>query len=118
MTNTRFVELTRKIPYLALLDSRGQEQLFQSAVARSFSTNEVIFLEGEAAVGLWLIESGQVKIAKINPEGNEYILHLLNAGDSFNDIAVLENSTNPATATALSEAKCWVLPTEVIQEIL
>jgi CRP/FNR family transcriptional regulator len=80
--------------------------------------DEVIFLEDDEAAGLWIIESGQVKIAKLSVDGNEYILHLLNEGDSFNDIAALENGINPATATALSDVKCWLIPTEVIQQTL
>lgn len=80
--------------------------------------NELIFLEGDKASGLWIIESGQVKISKINANGDEYILHLLGAGDSFNDIAALENGFNPANATALSAAACWIIPTDLIQQTL
>ena len=111
-------ELTQNIPYLAVLTEAQLEAVFQSAAARTFSTNEMIFLEGDRAAGLWLIEYGQVKIARINPDGDEYILHLLNAGDSFNDIAALENSINPANAMALSEVRCWMIPTDAIQHIL
>lgn len=106
------------VPYLKHLTPSHLADLQQIAIYRTFSAQELIFMEGDAALGLWLIEFGQVKIAKLNDRGNEYILHLLGAGDSFNDIAALEDGPNPANATALLETTCWLIPTEAIQNLI
>lgn len=118
MAKQRFFNLISKISYLHSLTPLQQMQVFEMASRHIYGSNEMIFLEGERATGLWLIESGQVKIAKMHPDGSEYILHLLNNGDSFNDIAALENGFNPATATALSETICWQIPVHMIQTML
>jgi CRP/FNR family transcriptional regulator len=107
-----------RIPYLCVLDASRQTDLQHAALRRVFAPQALIFIEGDGASGLWIIETGQVKIAKLNADGDEYILHLLGAGESFNDIAALENGTNPANATALTEAHCWLIPTETIQHFL
>jgi CRP-like cAMP-binding protein len=76
-------------------------------------------LEGEPAEGLWIVEKGNVKIFKLNPDGGEHILHLRGPGKTFNDISALDGGSNPANASALSsEALVWLVPLEVIKHIL
>ena len=57
----------------------GQREIFCvfDDFGHTFEADEVIFLEGETRSSLWIIEDGSVKISKLNPEGAEYILHLL-----------------------------------------
>ena len=91
-----------------------------AAQARRFrvSPDETIFLEGEPAAGMWVIEQGSVKIFKINLDGDEHILHLLGAGNTFNEIASLDGGPNPANAAALSPVSGWLIPTDGIRALL
>lgn len=90
-----------------------------NSVLRTFTANEVIFLEGEPAQGLWIVESGRVKIYKLSPDGNEHILHLRGPGKTFNDIGALDGGDNPANAAALSaEVQVWLVPTDIITYVL
>lgn len=87
--------------------------------ARVCSASEMIFLEGEPASGLWIVEQGHVKIFKLNPDGGEHILHLRGPGKTFNDIAALDGGVNPASAAALSaETRVRLIPNEAITQIL
>jgi CRP-like cAMP-binding protein len=104
--------------YFHFLHPAEQEQLLQRAHGRLYQTDETIFVEGEPATGIWWIENGTVKIFKLSPEGNEHILHLAGAGETFNDIAVFDHGDNPAHTAALSPAKIWHLPAELIQELV
>ena len=90
-----------------------------NSVLRTFTANELIFLEGEPAQGLWIVESGRVKIYKLSPDGNEHILHLRGPGKTFNDIGALDGGANPANAAALSaEVQVWLVPTDIITHVL
>ncbi|QPC83706.1 Crp/Fnr family transcriptional regulator [Phototrophicus methaneseepsis] len=90
-----------------------------NSVLRSYVANEIIFIEGDLAEGLWVVERGRVKIYKLSPEGNEHILHLRGPGKTFNDIGALDGGNNPANAAALSsEVQVWLIPSEVITHIL
>jgi CRP-like cAMP-binding protein len=93
--------------------------IVENSLLRTFSAAEMIFLEGEPADGLWVVESGHVKIFKLNPDGGEHILHLRGPGKTFNDIAALDGGSNPANASALSqEAQVWLVPSEIITNVL
>jgi len=90
-----------------------------NSVLRTFAANEMIFLEGEPAQGLWIVESGRVKIYKLSLDGNEHILHLRGPGKTFNDIGALDGGANPANAAALSaEVQVWLVPTDIITHVL
>jgi len=110
--------LLQHIPYLAALEWTHQQYVCRNATRHHFNAEQIIFLEGMPADGVWIIETGQVKISRYSPTGAEYILHLLGPTQSFNDIAALENGTNPATATALAETLCWCVSVAIVQEIL
>jgi len=85
---------------------------------RQFGVDEIIFLQDDQSAGLWIIDQGSVKISKLSASGDEFILHLLGSGDTFNDIAAFDGRPNPANATALSDVTCWVLPSAVLHEQL
>lgn len=91
----------------------------EATALRTFSGGEMIFLEGEPAQGLWIVEKGNVKVFKLSPEGGEHILHLRGPGKTFNDISALDGGSNPANAAALSsEALVWLVPSAVIKHVI
>lgn len=91
----------------------------EMSVLRAFAAGAMIFLEGDAADGIWIVESGHVKIYKLNPDGGEHILHLRGPGNSFNDIAALDGGQNPANASALiDDTQVWLIPHAVIHYVL
>lgn len=106
------------LAYFEDLEADALAWLAQHCARRSFDAGEIIFLEGDRAAGLWMIEAGQVKIFKTNPDGVEHILHLLGPGSTFNDIASLGGGPNPANAAALTPSAIWLLPVETIDELL
>lgn len=92
--------------------------LVQTAITRSYLSDETIFHEGVPASGLWLIQKGRVKISKISSDGTEHILHILGVGDTFNDIAALDGGLNPANAIALSQSTVSMIPSEEITYLI
>jgi CRP/FNR family transcriptional regulator len=68
--------------------------------------------------GLWLVRKGRVKISKVSAEGTEHILHILGAGNTFNDIAALDGGLNPANAIALSQSTVSMIPSDEITYLI
>ncbi|MCC7447245.1 MAG: Crp/Fnr family transcriptional regulator [Anaerolineae bacterium] len=108
----------RQVPYFAHLSDQHLEALAQQAIRRRFDVGEIIFTEGSPSAGLWILEAGNVKAYKLSAAGNEYILRLLGAGDTFNDIAALDGGSNPANAAAIAEVTAWVIPTATLHQML
>ncbi len=108
----------RRLPYFAGLEEAQVGALASSAVRLKLSAGQAIFIEGEPSAGLWMIESGTIKIFKLTAEGREHILTLLGPGETFNDIAALDGLANPASASALSAAVAWTIPSATMLEAL
>lgn len=114
----RLTDALARLPYFAGAPFDRVDTLAQQAVHRAFAPDEIIFLEGDPAAGMWIIERGTVKIFKVNPDGEEHILHLLGAGNTFNDIAALDGGGNPASAAALSAVDVWLIPGAALKAFL
>jgi CRP/FNR family transcriptional regulator len=67
--------------------------------------------------GLFLVESGRIKISRFSREGREHTLHIVNPGETFNDVAALDGGPNPATAIAFDDAVVWRVDRVDLQHI-
>ncbi|MDH5721373.1 MAG: cyclic nucleotide-binding domain-containing protein [Spirochaetia bacterium] len=66
---------------------------------RLFQDGEMIFVEHEPGVELYIIQQGKVKITKVVDQ-NEVLLAVLQPGDIFGEMALLENKPRSASAYA------------------
>jgi CRP/FNR family transcriptional regulator len=78
----------------------------------------MIFVEGEPCAGLFIVESGRVKIFKLSPGGREQILHIFGAGEGFNDVAVLDGGPNPASVMALEPTSVLIIDRPSMVDLL
>lgn len=108
----------RSLPYFREFTRERLAQVAAQASRQRAQAGETLFLEGEPSSGLWMVESGRIKVYKLNAEGQEHILRIFGERDTFNDISAFDGQANPANAAALSDATLWVLPTHIFQELI
>ena len=73
--------------------------LFQRFL-RVYSRDEVVFEEGEQGEEMFIIYRGKVKIAKRSNKGDEKTLALLERGEFFGEMALIDNAPRSASAIA------------------
>ena len=78
--------------------------LSQHTVPRHFSAGETVFSEGEPCTGLYVVESGQVRIFKSSPGGREQVLSVEGPGSSVAELPVFDGGGYPASVAALGDA--------------
>jgi len=93
--------LLARVLLFADLDETELEELATLLRRRRYAKGEVIFREGDAGASLFIVEEGRVKLAIGSPEGNEVILDLLEPGDFFGELAVLDGEPRSADAVAI-----------------
>ncbi len=111
------VDLLRHVPYFREQTDAVLDALAVTASSSTFRAGAAIFVQGEPSQGLFVIESGEVKISRVSKEGREYILHILRPGETFNDVAALDGGVYPATAIARTEAVVWCVYRSEIKRI-
>jgi CRP-like cAMP-binding protein len=84
----------------------------------SLKKNQVLFDEGDPATDYYQVESGQVKMYVINPEGQEFTQGIFNPGESFGEPALLGGFKYPCGAMATEDGKVWRLPRPEFLELL
>ena len=80
------------------------------AVSRQVKKGEIIFSQGDAGNGFYIIAVGVVKVFTVSAEGKEQILHILSDGEPFGEVAVFIGRTFPAHAEALTDCRLWYFP--------
>lgn len=70
----------------------------------------MIFHEGDAASGFYIVETGKVKIYKLSLEGREQILHIYGPGKPFGEVPVFEGTQFPASALAMVKSRIIFIP--------
>lgn len=101
-----------QIKHLSDLPDEVVEAMIKAATPRHFDAGQVIYLEGEPAEFVYILEKGWVKATRMTHEGREQGLHFLRPVEMFGDNAVFSRTTYPATTTALEATDVWVIPSE------
>jgi len=112
------IEALTAVSYFSGLDRPVLQSIVQTAVRQDHDAGQVVFLEGEACAGLYLVQNGWLKIAKLSPEGREQILRVVGPGEVCNEIGVFAGQPCPATGIALDEATVWIIEPETIHRLL
>lgn len=84
----------------------------------TFQKGDLIFQQGSAATGLFVVKTGRVKAFKLSAQGKEQILHLFGEGDHFAEVPALDGKDFPASAEALQLSEVIFLPRIAFLELL
>jgi CRP-like cAMP-binding protein len=95
--------LFRDLPDAAL------DRLAALSVRRSVRKGTRIFERGDPGDSLLGLISGQVRISAATASGQEVFLNIMEAGDSFGEIAVLDGNARTASAEALMDTELFVV---------
>jgi len=85
---------------------------------RKFNKGEILFAEGGAAEGFYIVASGKVKVYKLSPDGRERILHVVQPGNSFAEAAIFDDGRYPAFAETLNPSTLFFFPKQEFLELL
>ena len=72
-------------------------------VQRKFGAGELIFDEGGPCTGLYVVESGHVRIFKSSVGGREQVLSIDGPGGSIAELPVFDDGPYPASAQAITD---------------
>ncbi|HWR35341.1 MAG TPA: Crp/Fnr family transcriptional regulator [Clostridia bacterium] len=76
----------------------------ERAIERQYGSNELIFAEGDPCAGLYVVQSGNVRIFKSSAGGREQVLSIDGPGSSIAELPVFDGGPYPASAESLSES--------------
>jgi CRP/FNR family transcriptional regulator len=99
------METLRRVAIFADLAEPELRFLAERAVARDYEQGDLVFSEGEPCAGLFVVESGALRIFKSSPTGREQVLAIEGPGSSVAELPVFEGGNYPASTSAASNSR-------------
>lgn len=106
------------VPIFAEIDQNSLIEVSKITTERSYPKGSMIILEEEYGDKLFIVQSGTVKITRVNDEGKEVILALLGSSEIFGEMAILDGESRSANVLAQEACSLLVLSREDFINIL
>lgn len=106
--DTAALPLHRMLPRLPLFDGMSAaalERLTAGATWVNAPSRTVIFKQGDASRGVYIVVSGQVKLALQGAQGAEQVVELVGPGGVFGEIALFLNGPHIVMAEPLADTQ-------------
>ncbi|MBI3181037.1 MAG: cyclic nucleotide-binding domain-containing protein [Myxococcales bacterium] len=106
---------------VALFQGLTQSQLQKIgslASERSFPASAPIFKEGDSGLAMYVIVEGKVRISKQVPGVGEEALAILEKGQYFGEMALIEEGPRSADAIAHVSCKLYEIPREKLDQLM
>jgi CRP/FNR family transcriptional regulator len=100
------------------VEPAGFQRLATIARLAKFRKGEQIFREGQPCPGVYVVGSGLIRVFKTGPSGKEHVLHMVQPGQTFAEVAAVGGFNVPANAEAVTAATCVLLPRDRFRQAL
>lgn len=103
------VRLVKRVPLFSQLDEDDLEKIRNLCVTQHYVKDQIILIEEEAGNTLFLIQRGRVKVSRISDDGREVILSILEPGDFFGELSLIDGKARSASVTAIEDSEVLML---------
>lgn len=112
------IRLLQEVPFFAGVNRPELIALASACQRRPYRRNEVIFHRDDPGEALHIVQTGQVRIELLSPQGEEIVLALFQAGDFFGELSLLDGLPRSATAVATEPTVTLTLTRAEFQRVL
>jgi CRP-like cAMP-binding protein len=95
--------------FLALLEDSERAALSELSNPREFRRGAILMYEGEPGERVMILESGRVKITRIEAGGHETMLSIRDPGDVLGELSLIDEGPRLASVTALEPVRVMVI---------
>src|SRR5216683_3230597 len=99
--------LFRNVPLFSMLSEVQLQLLTQVLSRKAYPKNSTIIAAGDPTDAMYIVVSGRLKVTMSDKEGREVILAILNQGDFFGEMGLIDQA--PRSATVVTIESCELL---------
>jgi CRP-like cAMP-binding protein len=104
--------------FFAEVRGESLDRLVGMARLKRYARGELVFRQDDPCPGVFVVGSGSVRIFKMAPSGKEHVLHFVDPGLTFAEVAAIGGFPCPAFAEATTDCTCVLLPKAPFTEAL
>jgi len=106
------IDLLQSVSLFFDLSEKELGYIEEKMVSRRYENGNYIFLEESEGEQCFFVAKGSVKVTRLSKDGREVILTMLNAGDFFGEMSLLDGESRSANVIALEETEVLTLNRE------
>jgi len=102
-------------------NNRGLEELSKLIAerkVRQIKKRQVVYYEGDAVNGIYLVISGSIKTFKVADDGRELLTGIYGADEYFGVAALLANENYRETSEAMDDSSLCLIPKDFLEPLL
>jgi len=97
--------MLRNVPLFSLLPVAQLLLLTQVVLRKPYPKNSTVIAAGDPADALYVVISGRLKVTMSDNEGREVILAILNQGEVFGEMGLIDQAPRSATVVAMESCE-------------
>lgn len=105
----RITDFLSTVPLFRELDRAAIRGFAEYTRERRFSKGAMIVAEGDPGDSLFVVRSGEVKVVLAGEDGRDVILNVLNVGDHFGELALIDGRPRSAHVIATQASSLLML---------
>lgn len=83
-----------------------------------FQRGDVMLWEGDPCEGLFILQQGSAKIFRLSPQGRQYIVRILQEGDTYGEVPAFDKGASPVNVEALEVCRAWIIETAKLNSLV
>jgi CRP/FNR family transcriptional regulator, cyclic AMP receptor protein len=99
------IDFLSTVPVFDLLSAREKKKICSLLHVRNFSKDEVVFRQDDPGVGLYIVREGKCEVYCEYSDLSCKRIAVMNTGDFFGEMSLLNDSPRSATIVAVTETK-------------
>src|SRR5436190_4450446 len=116
MTTDKIAAL-RRTALFGELNEPELNALAERALERRLKRDEILFVAGDEAAGLFVIVSGSLRAFREGFDGREQVIHVERAGTTIAEVPVFDDKPYPSTVAAEEESSVLFLATRDVKSL-
>ena len=97
------------------LDESILDSLAHGSVEKRLARNEILFLAGDEATGLYVVIEGSVRAFRTGADGREQVIHVEKAVTTIAEVPVFDNGFYPSTVAAEEDSRLLFIAKEKVR---
>jgi CRP-like cAMP-binding protein len=98
------------------LDESILDSLTRGSVEKHLARNEILFLAGDEATGLYVVIEGSIRAFRTGADGREQVIHVEKAVTTIAEVPVFDNGVYPSTVAAEEESRLLFIAKEKVRD--
>jgi CRP-like cAMP-binding protein len=112
------IKILKSNQYFDDLPDKLLKEISEQMSLDVYQRGDVLLWEGDVCEGLCILEQGSAKIFRISPQGRQYIVRILQEGDTFAEVPAFDGGNSPVNVEALEVCRVWVINSEMLRGLV